>query len=150
MLIRAATPADIPRMRELEQQSDTAAHWAGREYDALFAPEAPGRVALIAGNDNGIQAFLIARCGLDEWEIENVVVDSGLRSGGIGAALVRRLVDLARTIGIPAILLEVRESNLPARRLYEKIGFTQGGRRTDYYDHPVEDALLLRFSVSDV
>ena len=38
-------------MRELEQQSETAAHWAEREYDALFAPDAPKRLALIAGDD---------------------------------------------------------------------------------------------------
>ncbi len=146
MLIRSATHADIPHMRALAQQADTAAHWSEREYEALFAPEAPRRTTLVAADENGVAGFLIAMCGVDEWEIENVVVVSRRRQGGIGTALVRHLLDLARQAGIPVVLLEVRESNLPARRLYEKAGFSEIGRRPGYYDNPPEDALLLKFS----
>ena len=42
------------------------------------------------------------------------------------------------------VLLEVRESNTPARRLYEKLGFALEGRRPGYYQDPGEDALLFR------
>jgi ribosomal-protein-alanine N-acetyltransferase len=149
MPIRPATPADIPLMRALELQADSAAHWAEREYGALFASEAPKRIALVApaAADN-ICGFLIARCGLDEWEIENVVVATGRRRSGIGTALVDELLRQAGIGRIPAILLEVRESNHPARRLYEKIGFSEVGRRPRYYTNPVEDALLLKYSVS--
>ena len=44
---------------------------------------------------------------------------------------------------IRAVFLEVRESNDPAKRLYERAGFETVGRRTGYYAHPVEDALVL-------
>jgi [ribosomal protein S18]-alanine N-acetyltransferase len=149
MPIRPATPADIPLMRALELQADTAAHWAEREYGALFALDAPRRIALVAAEaSNHICGFLIARCGLDEWEIENVVVDAGRRRSGIGTALVDELLRQAGHGRVPAILLEVRESNHPARRLYEKIGFSEVGRRPQYYTNPVEDALLLKYSVS--
>ena len=123
MLIRRATPADIPHMRALEQQSETAAHWAEREYDALFASEAPKRLALIAGEGDDVAGFLIARCDLDEWEIENVVVDTGPATRRRSARhwFANCSTKLAETAAT-SVLLEVRESNTAARRLYKKIG----------------------------
>ncbi|HEY1730662.1 MAG TPA: ribosomal protein S18-alanine N-acetyltransferase [Terriglobales bacterium] len=148
MPIRPATPVDTPQMRSLEQQAETAAHWAEREYDALFAPEAPKRLALIADDGDAVSGFLIARCDLDEWELENVVVDPDRRRRGVGLQLVRELLHQAAEAGATSVLLEVRDSNLAARRLYEKLGFAETGRRLKYYENPREDALLLKFSVS--
>ena len=61
--------------------------------------------------------------------------------------LMRELIQRAKSDAASAILLEVRESNLPARRLYEKHEFREVGRRRVYYRDPVEDAVLyaLRF-----
>jgi [ribosomal protein S18]-alanine N-acetyltransferase len=147
--IRPATAADTPAIRKLEQQSNTAAHWAEREYDALFAPETPTRVSLVAEHeDGGILGFLIARCVLKHWEIENIVVASEQRRGGIGSALVRRLLDQGARSGAASVHLEVRESNVAARQLYEKVGFSDSGRRTGYYRDPAEDALLMEISIS--
>jgi len=150
MLIRPATPPDIPAMRALEQQTDTAAHWSEREYDALFAPDAPRRMAMLAIESDDHCGFIIARCGVDDWEIENIVVAAAQRRRGVGSALVREIVHAARQVCVPAILLEVRESNLAARQLYEKMGFIQEGRRAAYYREPLEDALLLRFSMQNL
>jgi len=70
VLIRDATPDDVPFIRTLEQQSETAAHWSSREYEALFAAEAPRRVVLIAVDEadtSNLRGFIIARCGVGEW-----------------------------------------------------------------------------------
>ena len=66
---------------------------------------------------------------------------------GIGTKLVGALISRARSEAAAAILLEVRESNLAARGLYERQGFREVGRRRGYYADPVEDAILysLRF-----
>ena len=150
MLIRSARPQDIAAIRILEQPAATAAHWHVREYDALFAPEAPRRVALVAqDDDHQICGFIVARCGLDEWEIENVVVAPEYRRRGIGRRLVQMVVRLAGATAA-AVLLEVRESNLAARQLYEKLGFVEVGRRTGYYHDPPEDGLLFRFSARNL
>ncbi len=150
VFIRKATLDDIAIIRKLERESESAAHWGEREYGALFAAEAPRRIALVAAEevDAQILGFVIARCADDEWEIENVVVAPEQRRRGLGSELVRELVQEAGRSGATAVLLEVRESNAAARRLYEKIGFTQIGRRPDYYRNPPEDALLLRISIS--
>ena len=150
MLIRAATPADVPQMRALEQQAETAAHWSEREYAALFSPDAPQRLALVAIADTPqICGFAIARWGPGEWEIENVVVAAEHRRQGIGRALVRKLLQAAGEGGAEVVLLEVRQSNTAARQLYEGLGFVEAGRRPDYYRDPVEDALLLRFNAQN-
>lgn len=134
-------------MRILEAQAETAAHWSAREYDALFAPEAPRRIALVAAEADELCGFIIARCGPDEWEIENVVVAAEHRRLGIGSELVRQVLRAAQDAGAAAVLLEVRESNAAARQLYKRLGFAEAGRRPGYYRVPAEDALLLRFSV---
>jgi [ribosomal protein S18]-alanine N-acetyltransferase len=146
--IRRATPVDIPQIRRLELHSEAAAHWTASQYDALFSPDAPSRLSLVAIGDSSaqpIQGFLVARCLSDEWEIENIVVNPSNRQRGIGRSLVRALLWEAQSAGIASIILEVRASNGPAVRLYENIGFKQEGRRKDYYQFPAEDAILFRF-----
>jgi ribosomal-protein-alanine N-acetyltransferase len=145
MLIRPATPADLAAIRALEQQAATAAHWSERDYDALFSSDAPKRIGLLAEDDDQLCGFCIARCSADEWEIENVVVAQARRRSGIATELVRRVIFAVRPTGA-AVLLEVRESNVAARQLYEKLGFVEAGRRAGYYREPPEDALLLRLS----
>jgi ribosomal-protein-alanine N-acetyltransferase len=57
----------------------------------------------------------------------------------------RWLIQKGRKKGITQITLEVRASNLPARRLYQKAGFHEVGMRKRYYHSPMEDALLLTY-----
>lgn len=147
MPIRPANRNDIPSLIQIEQQSETAAHWNPRAYGALFDADAPIRKALVASDDAehpDIWGFLIAVSLGEEWEIENLVVALEHRRRGIGSQLLRQLLRDLRAAGAQAAVLEVRESNLAARRLYEKYGFSQEGRRPGYYQDPGEDALLLR------
>jgi [ribosomal protein S18]-alanine N-acetyltransferase len=160
VLIRRATAADLPAIRTLEQLAATAAHWSAAEYETLFQPDAIARLVLVAlpeeprqlaqpGEEaRQLRGFLVARCTLDEWEIENVVVAEQWRRNGLGAALVRQLLQEAAAGGANSVLLEVRESNLQARQLYASTGFVVVGRRPGYYQGPEEDALLLKFSIA--
>jgi ribosomal-protein-alanine N-acetyltransferase len=145
--LRRATSDDLPQIRRLEQQAPTAAHWSDVQYVALFAAGATARMTIVATagfDDQSVTGFLAARCLADEWEIENVVVDAAIRQQGIGTALVTALANEARAAGVRSIVLEVRESNLPAVQLYEKFGFSVVGRRGGYYSDPPEDAILYR------
>jgi ribosomal-protein-alanine acetyltransferase len=140
-------------MRELEQQADTAAHWSAAQYGALFAADSQARIAIVAaeGCDDALtHGFLVARCLPDEWEIENVIVDAESRRRGVGATLVRELLAQARSADVLSVILEVRESNCPAVRLYESIGFRLEGRRRNYYQGPPEDALLYRIKIAEM
>lgn len=147
MLIRDAIFNDIPALLVLELQSETAAHWQPDEYYAFFDPAMPRRVVLVATTDSvpsSVVGFVVTRTLKDEWEIENLVVAPEQRRCGLGTALLREIFRRASSEQVSTIVLEVRESNVAALRLYEKNGFTNDGRRREYYRDPPEDALLLR------
>ena len=56
--------------------------------------------------------------------LEDLYVEDSARGHGLGAALVRACVDRARERGARRIELDVNDANEPARRLYERLGFT--------------------------
>ena len=131
-------------MLELEREAEFAPHWNQDQYEAMFWPGAPRRIVMVADEGGPILGFLVALCPTDEWEVESVVVDVPARRRGIGAMLMRNLLGQALAEGAAALVLEARESNHPARQLYEKIGFEQEAMRKDYYTGPLEHALLYR------
>jgi len=144
--IRNANPADIPELMRIEQASTSAAHWAEDRYKTLFNESAPRRLTLVI-EDQGLTGFLVANAASADWEIENVVIAEKMRRRGRGRALLFELLQRARAQKATLIFLEVRESNLPARRLYENLGFGQIASRPRYYSHPEEDAILYRFVI---
>jgi ribosomal-protein-alanine N-acetyltransferase len=86
--------------------------------------------------------FLVARHVASEWELENIVVAASARRMGVGRRLLEALVAWAIQTKSESVLLEVRESNVAARRLYERLEFQEAGRRKWYYGNPSEDAIL--------
>lgn len=151
--IRIATPQDIPEIIRLERQCPTAAHWTEQQYASLLdAPEGiKPRLTLIAERTDSPElgkqifplfGFLVARQITSEWELENIVVGPESRGKGIGTRLLRELLTHAKQANGEGVFLEVRESNVVARALYEKLGFQQTGRRKSYYANPIEDAVL--------
>jgi len=135
--IRPAAFNDVPAILAIERQSASAAHWTCEEYSKLVG----SGVVLVGEEADKLCGFVCARAVAGEWEIENVVVAAEFLRRGIADELLRELVQRAESEA-SAILLEVRESNLPARRLYEKHGFREVGRRREYYREPAEDAIL--------
>ena len=148
MRIRRAIPMDIPALLALEKQAATAAHWSQEQYEAAFSSEGPARVVLVIEDsgpeDARVQGFIVGRAVREDWEIENIAVAGAARRGGLGTRLLEEFIDLARGRGAQSIFLEVRESNLAARRLYEKHAFVETGRRKRYYREPQEDAIVYR------
>jgi ribosomal-protein-alanine N-acetyltransferase len=80
---------------------------------------------------------------VDELRVNNLAVVPAWRRHGVGSRLLLHVLAQARAGGIARASLEVRRSNEPARRLYERLGFAVTGVRSGYYSHPVEDALVL-------
>ena len=80
---------------------------------------------------------------LDEGYISNVAVSPSRRREGIADMLLTELYARAKAKKLSFLTLEVRESNLAARRLYEKNGFETVGKRKNYYEKPTEDAILM-------
>jgi ribosomal-protein-alanine N-acetyltransferase len=79
----------------------------------------------------------------DELHINNLAVRPECRGAGVGRALLESVFRHAVALGARRATLEVRRSNAAAVKLYERLGFSVAAIRRDYYDHPVEDALVL-------
>ena len=148
MRIRPATAADIPAILALERTAPLAAHWTPAEYEHIFTAGQTPRVALVADEGGELRGFLVGRALGPDWEIENVAVAASAQRAGRATALMESFLEIARQGGAGRVYLEVRESNQPARSLYEKCEFTIAGRRKAYYRDPVEDALVYHRALS--
>ena len=80
---------------------------------------------------------------MDEAHITSVTVKDAYRGLGYGRSLLSHLLQKAVEDGAASATLEVRESNLAARGLYDAFGFAVTGRRRRYYPKTDEDALIM-------
>ncbi|HEY6350465.1 MAG TPA: ribosomal protein S18-alanine N-acetyltransferase [Candidatus Angelobacter sp.] len=143
--VRSATPADFSRMMEIARHAVTAAQWTQRHYEQAFSS---GGTIMVIEENSTVLGFIIGRGADGEWEIENIAVTGAARRRGLGSRLLGEFLHHIRDIGAAEVFLEVRESNLAARKLYEKWAFIEAGRRNSYYQDPSEDALVLKFYFS--
>ena len=84
----------------------------------------------------------------EELQLFDLAVHPTYRSRGHGSYLLTKMIDLAFSLGISRIWLEVRLSGRAARRLYEKFGFVESGRRANYYTDPTEDAIVMSLGLA--
>ena len=93
------------------------------------------------------QGSLVAYCAcwliLDELHINSLAVADAWRRRGVARRLLRHVFRDSVEAGARSATLEVRESNVPARALYETLGFRVEAVRREYYQEPREDALIL-------
>jgi len=140
--IRAAAPADLDAIVEIERGSFGDPWSRALFFDALFGKHTWFEVAVGAGGE--LVGYIVAQIVADEAEVLNLAVAPARRRDGAGALLLNGVMAAARARGAIAVYLDVRESNAAARALYARFGFAEVGRRRAYYREPVEDALMLR------
>ena len=140
MIIRKAEKKDLPFFIMLEEtcfgspwSEKTLQDLFSSSYDQIWTAEEDGQIVGYAN--------LRILCG--EGEIERVAVAPDRRCRGIGALLMQSMIGAAEADGAEAISLEVRAGNQPAIRLYQKYGFRSEGIRRNYYQNPVEDAMIM-------
>lgn len=140
MIIQTMTEADTKEIAELEAELFSMP-WSRQGFtDTLTMPNV---LFLVAREEEELAGYCGIYMAADEGEITNVAVRPSFRRQGIGVRLVSELMEEAAAEGVTHFLLEVRESNEAAIRLYEKLGFSACGRRKRFYERPVEDALVM-------
>ena len=132
---------DLPAVHAIEQASFTSP-WPPHAYQSEL-------------ESNRLAHYLVARVGdavagyggmwlmVDEAHITTFAVHPAWRRQRIGERLLIAFLDVAVERGAHEATLEVRLSNLPARKLYEKYGFRPVGLRPRYYSDDNEDALIM-------
>ena len=137
-----ADDRDLQGVLEVEQESFTNP-WTREMYAWELQNRAVCHIYVVRTQEHPVAGFCAFWLVFDEIHINNVALRPGLRGHGLGTALMQRVFEEARRLGARRATLEVRASNLGARRLYERLGFYLSGTRRNYYTNPVEDALIL-------
>ena len=99
---------------------------------------------LVALDGERVAGYVGSQSVMGESDMMNVAVHPDYRRQGVAEKLCLALVEALKERGNHCLTLEVRASNEPAKKLYEKLGFTQIGLRKNYYRNPREDACILR------
>lgn len=94
--------------------------------------------------DKKLIGFIGVSLGLDFADIESVYTDKEYRRKGIAEKLILTALDFIEQNGINKTLLEVKESNLGAIKLYEKVGFTKISVRKKYYADQSNAVIMAR------
>ena len=105
---------------------------------------------VLVGDDGELIGYFVAMPGFEEMHLLNVTVSSRHEGQGHARRLLAELYALSASFAATALWLEVRESNGRARALYLREGFSEAGRRRDYYPAPAgqrEDAILMTRSL---
>jgi ribosomal-protein-alanine N-acetyltransferase len=139
--IGSMTIDDLAAVHAIEQASFTTP-WPPHAYRSELETN---RLAsyLVARRDGQVVAYGGVWLMVDEAHLTTFAVHPEWRRRGIGDRLLLALLDVAIERGAREATLEVRLSNLPARRLYEKFGFRPVGLRPHYYTDDNEDALIM-------
>jgi len=142
-MIRLMSAADIPGVCEIENQTKVCA-WGVKGYEEVLDGD---YVCLVCEEEDAVVGFVVMRVVSAEAEILNLAVSSGWEGRGIGSSLVEECKKFAKAKGASEIWLEVRLSNFRARSFYEKHGFFNVCIRKNFYENPVEDALVMKCEI---
>jgi [ribosomal protein S18]-alanine N-acetyltransferase len=135
---------DIDQVLAIEQSSFTMP-WSKNLFLSEFRSPSISllKVALANAPVRTVTGYVVCWLVTDELHILNLAVDSSLRRRGIAKGLVLAAMKHAHQKGAKRAFLEVRSSNTAAQKLYSDLGFTGTSVRRDYYDSPVEDAVVM-------
>jgi ribosomal-protein-alanine N-acetyltransferase len=142
------TEHDLLEVVEIEETTGLS-QWGWEAYRAELEKQEEA-VMLVARRNStdaltgrGLSGYIAARINADELHVNNIGVWPESRRQGVGGALLGAALEAATHRGAFEAVLEVRASNLPAQRMYERFGFEVVGVRRGYYREPVEDAKIM-------
>lgn len=132
MTVRKWKYTDIRRVAEFEEKQMFPDRWTYNQLASSFLSD-KFKGFLIEADDGEIVGTVALNFGLDEADLVNVLVAARIRKTGLGSMLMQTALDECEKIELKRLFLEVRESNIPAIKLYEKFGFEKISQRKKYY-----------------
>jgi ribosomal-protein-alanine N-acetyltransferase len=100
-------------------------------------------IFLTALYDGEIVGYIGMYKVFNDVDITNIAVSKEYRKKGVAKALMTEAFKRVKELGASGVMLEVRKTNLFAINLYEKFGFINIGIRKNFYEKPVEDAIIM-------
>lgn len=142
IFITPLTKDDIDAVVQIEEEAYGKHHWAKSSfYDEISNNLAKYYAAKTTSGE------LVGYAGtwhiIDEGHITTIAVKKDYLRNHIGEAIIHKIIEDCYKNNVKYLTLEVRVSNIPAIRLYEKYGFQSLGTRKGYYQDNNEDALIM-------
>lgn len=141
LLIRKMKLEDVEQVVAIDDASFSLP-WPPRSYHFELT-ENPASRSWVAELDGKVVGMLVAWLIVDEIHIATIATHNDFRRQGIGEKLLLHTLKSAKEEGANTSFLEVRDSNVFARGMYDKFGFVEVGRRKHYYRDNDEDAILM-------
>ena len=138
---------DIPAVHDIERMSFPAP-WPPYAFRQELEANRMARYLVVRVGDD-VVAYAGIWLMVDEAHVTTFAVLPTWRRQGVGGRLLLELLELAVDLGARVVTLEVRLSNAPARRLYQRFGFRPVGVRPRYYSDNGEDALIMTTDALD-
>jgi [ribosomal protein S18]-alanine N-acetyltransferase len=143
--LRPMRPDDMPAIMALEQELFPDDAWTPEMFSSELAQGSSRRLYLVAEDGGALAGYAgMMFTGGTQADVVTLAVDQARWGRGIGTTLLCALVDEAAGRGCTEVLLEVREDNPRARRLYLRHGFVEAGIRRGYYQPSGVDAVVMR------
>lgn len=142
--IKACTEQDIDVLCHIENECFSCP-WTRIAFSDFFGNNLSLCLAAYIGEEIAgyVGAYIIA----DICEITNIATLPSFRNRNVATSLMNKLIMTCYERHAERIILEVRESNIPAISFYKKIGFYEVGVRKGYYKNPKEDAILMDYRI---
>ena len=139
--IRQMTEEDVAAVAALESENFSRP-WS---YDAFYRTLSDENyIVMIAREADALLGYCVLLCTGEEADITNVCTLPSARGKGVATEMLTVLMEAGKSRGVTEFFLEVRESNVPARALYTKLGFEEICLRKNYYEEPKEHAVLMK------
>jgi len=129
-LIRKALIEDVEEIFKLEQDYPSDSYSKQTIINSLNDERT---ITLLIYDNKECVGYVSFNYIFDESSIIKIVVLSSRRRNGIGGKLLLHAITLMRSLGVKQINLEVRNDNMPAKALYESVGFKKIHQRQKYY-----------------
>lgn len=140
ILIDHMTLEDVSGVAVIEEECFTKP-WS---YQAFLSELSnTNAVTFVAIIEQEVVGFINAHFTLDEGYINNIAVTLTHRRKNIADMLIEKVISHGQSKELKFLTLEVRISNIPAIALYKKHGFVEVGMRKNFYEEPIEDAILM-------
>ena len=140
IIIRKMQPEDLAEVCKIERDNFSLP-WSEKSF--LESMEREDTVFLVALEDEDVAGYIGCYCIAGAGEITNVAVKVSHRRKGIGGKLLQKLYEEGVSLDTQEYFLEVRESNEAAIGLYLRQGFVKEGIRKNFYEKPVENAVIM-------
>ena len=140
IVIRKMQSEDLSQVCEIERDNFSVP-WSEKSFKDSM--ERNDTVFLAAFVDTEVVGYIGCYCIAGTGEITNVAVKAAHRRQGIGGMLLEKLYEEGAALDTHEFFLEVRESNEAAIGLYSRQGFIKEGIRKNFYEKPVENAVIM-------